>query len=87
MRKILVRLFDLMMDPTVIYYDNHSCNKLSKNLVFHDRSKHIDIRGHHLWDCVQRSVMLLQYISKEEQDLEILKKAFQEGSSSSIGAG
>jgi hypothetical protein len=27
----------------VIYYDNHSCIKLSKNLVFCDRSKHIDI--------------------------------------------
>lgn len=36
------------MYPTVIYYDNHSFINLSKNLVFHDESKHIDIWYHHL---------------------------------------
>ena len=59
MRKILVGLFDQRMDPTVIYCDNQSCIKLSKNPVFHDRSKHIDIRYHHLRDCVARMIMLL----------------------------
>ena len=43
MRKILVGLFSSHLDPTVIYCDNKSCIKLSVNLVFHDRSKHIDI--------------------------------------------
>eukprot|EP00253_Pinus_taeda_P003572 PITA_03572 len=43
MWKILVGLFGERMDPTMIYCDNQSCIKLSKNLVFHDRSKHIDI--------------------------------------------
>jgi hypothetical protein len=41
MRKILVGLFGSHLDPTVIYCDNQSCIKLSINLVFHDRSKHI----------------------------------------------
>ena len=58
-RKILVGLFDQRMDPTVIYCDNQSCIKLSENPVFHDRSKHIDIRYHHLRDCVVRRIMLL----------------------------
>eukprot|EP00253_Pinus_taeda_P001624 PITA_01624 len=52
MRKILVRLFGSHLEPTVIYCDNQSCIKLSANLVFHDRSKHIDIRNHHIRDCV-----------------------------------
>jgi len=43
MRKIMVDLFGQQMDSTVIYYDYHSCIKLSKNRVFHDRSKHINI--------------------------------------------
>ena len=43
MRKILVELFGSQLEPTVIYCDNQSCIKLSFNLVFHDRSKHIDI--------------------------------------------
>eukprot|EP00253_Pinus_taeda_P032204 PITA_32204 len=75
MQKILVGLFDQRMDPTVFYCDNQSCIKLSENPIFHDRSKHIDIRYHHLRDCVARSIMLLQYISTEEQDANILTKA------------
>eukprot|EP00253_Pinus_taeda_P005743 PITA_05743 len=59
MWKILVSLFDQRMDPTVIYCDNQSCIKLSENLVFHDRSKHIDIQYHHLRDFVARRIMLL----------------------------
>jgi len=62
MRKIHVGLFGQMMDPTMIYCDNQSCIKLFEIPVFHDRSKHIDIRYHHLRDCVQRRIILLQYI-------------------------
>ena len=43
MRKILVGLFGEKMDPIVIYCDNQSCIKLSKNPIFHDHSKHIHI--------------------------------------------
>jgi hypothetical protein len=75
MRKILVGLFGSHLDPTVIHCDNQSCIKLSINPVFHDRSKHIDIRYHHLRDCVQRKIMLLQYIPMEDQDADILTKA------------
>jgi len=59
----------------VIYCDNQSCIKLSENPIFHDRSKNIDIRYHHLRDCVAKRIMLLQYISTEEQDADILTKA------------
>eukprot|EP00253_Pinus_taeda_P029612 PITA_29612 len=75
MRKILVGLFGSHLDPTVIYCDNQSCIKLSANPVFHDRSKHIDIRDNHIRDCVQRRIMLLSYIPTEDQDADILTKA------------
>eukprot|EP00253_Pinus_taeda_P027852 PITA_27852 len=75
MRKILVGLFGQRMDPTMIYFDNQSCIKLSKNLVFHDMSKHIDIQYHHLRDYVVKRIMLLLYVSTEEQDVDILTKA------------
>jgi hypothetical protein len=42
-RKLLVGLFGVQLRPAVIYCDNQSCIKLFKNLVFHDRSKHIEI--------------------------------------------
>eukprot|EP00253_Pinus_taeda_P033092 PITA_33092 len=75
MRKILVGLFGSYLDPTVIYCDNQSYIKLPANPVFHDRSKHIDIKYHHIRDCVQRRVMLLSYIPTEDQDADILAKA------------
>ena len=75
MRKILVGLFDQRMDPTVIYCDNHSCIKLFENPIFHDKVKPIDIQYHHLRDCVVKRIMLLLYVSIEEQDADISTKA------------
>jgi hypothetical protein len=50
--KLVVRLFGVQLRPTLIYCDNQSCIKLSENIVFHDRSKHIEIRYHFIHDYV-----------------------------------
>eukprot|EP00253_Pinus_taeda_P010635 PITA_10635 len=81
MRKILVRLFGSHLERTVIYCDNQSCIKLLSNPVFHDRSKHIDIKYHHIRDCVQRRIMLLSYIPTEDQDADILMKVLTRSNS------
>ena len=52
LRKRLSNLFDLQLDATCIYCDNQSCVKLSENLVFHDKSKHIKIKYHYIKDMV-----------------------------------
>jgi hypothetical protein len=57
LRKLLIDLFDHEMDPTTIHCDNQSCVKLSKNLVFHDRSKHIEIKYHYIRDMVQKKAV------------------------------
>jgi hypothetical protein len=44
LHKMLSGLFDLQLEATWIYCDNQSCIKLSKNPVFHDKSKHIEIK-------------------------------------------
>ena len=54
LRKLLFDLFDLQLDATFIHCDNQSCVKLSKNQVFHDKSKHIEIKYHYIRDMVQR---------------------------------
>ena len=43
-RKLLSDLFDLQLDATCIHYDNQSSVKLSENPVFHDKSRHIEIK-------------------------------------------
>jgi hypothetical protein len=52
LRKLVSRLFDQVLDSTVIYCDNQSCVKLLENPMFHDRSKHIEIKYYFLCDKV-----------------------------------
>ena len=52
LQKLLFDLFDLQLDATSIHCDNQSCIKLSENTVFHDKSKHIEIKYHYIRDMV-----------------------------------
>jgi hypothetical protein len=42
--------------------------------VFHDKSKHIDIRYHYIRDMVQKGAMKLQYVATYEQIANMLTK-------------
>jgi hypothetical protein len=74
LRKLVSGLFDQVLDSTVIYCDNQRCVKLSENPVFHDRSKHIEIKYYFICDKVQKGEVILQYISIDEQTVDILTK-------------
>ena len=58
---------------------NQSCIKLTENPVFHDRSKHIEIKYHFIRDCVQRGAVKFEYISPDEQVANILTKSLPRG--------
>ncbi|GKG14751.1 hypothetical protein Tco_0354351, partial [Tanacetum coccineum] len=49
-------------DGTVIKCDNTSTIKLSKNLVFHGRCKHIGVRFHFLRELVGNGMVELQHV-------------------------
>eukprot|EP00253_Pinus_taeda_P023120 PITA_23120 len=66
LRKMLFGLFVQRLRPSVIYCDNQSCIKLTENLVFHDRSKHIGIKYHFIRGYVQKGVVKLEYIPTDE---------------------
>jgi hypothetical protein len=60
LRKLFMGLFGRELDVTIIHCDNQSFIKLSKNPVFYDRSKHIEIKFHFTRDCVQKGAVKLQ---------------------------
>ena len=72
LRKLISGLFEKSSEPTTIFCDNKSCIKISINLVFHDKSKHIEIKYHYLRDMVLRKAVELKYISIEDQIADIL---------------
>ena len=47
---------------------------MSKNPVFHDKSKHIEIKYHYIKDMVQRGAVKLQYVATDEHIADVLMK-------------
>ena len=52
-------LSDQVLNSTVIYCDDQSYAKIYENLMFHDRSKHIEIKNYILLDKVQKGEVVL----------------------------
>jgi hypothetical protein len=76
LHKLLTTLFDLEMEATVILCDNQSCIKMTENPMFHDKSKHIEIRYHYFCDMVQRGAVKLQYVGTYEASCRCVEQAF-----------
>jgi hypothetical protein len=74
LKKLVSGLFGDKIEMMVVHCDNKSCIKLTENLVFHDRSKHIDMRYHYIRYLVQRKIVKLQYIATSEKVTDILTK-------------
>ena len=74
LQKMLSGLFDLQLEATWIYCDNQSCIKLSENPVFHDKSKHIEIKYQYIRDMVEKGAVELLYIATEQQIADVLTK-------------
>ena len=74
LQKLLSDLFYFQMDATCMHCDNQSCVNFSENPVFHDKSKHIEMKYHYIRDMVQRGVVKLQYFVTEEQIADVLTK-------------
>ena len=47
---------------------------MTKNTVFHDKTKNIEIIYHFIWDMVQKGVVKLKYVPTEEQVADVLTK-------------
>jgi hypothetical protein len=74
----LVRLLsDLLGRDTgavELQVDNKSALALAKNLVFHERSKHIRVRYHFIWGCLKEGSIKAGYINTKDQLTDMLTK-------------
>lgn len=74
LRRILEKLgFEEKMETTIMC-DNSSAIQLSKNPVFHGKSKHIEVRFHYLRDLVSQGIVKMSHCSTENQAADIFTK-------------
>ena len=74
LRNVLEEIGFNQKSSTVLFCDNSSAIKLSKNPVLHGRSKHIHVRYHFLRELVNEGVIALEYCSTKEQLSDIMTK-------------
>lgn len=58
-----------------LYNDNQSAQKLSINPVFHNKSKHIDVKYHFTRECVSNNIIQLKYLSTADMPADMLTKS------------
>eukprot|EP00253_Pinus_taeda_P018881 PITA_18881 len=80
MRRTLRSLGQGQAKGIVSFCDNSSAIALSKNYVFHKRTKHIDTRFHYIRELVNKREIILQHCSTQEQVADILTKPLDQKS-------
>ena len=75
LQDLLSEIIGKPCEKVVIYIDNKSAIALTKNPVFHGRSKHIHRRYHFIRECVDNNLIEVHHIAGSEQRADILTKA------------
>ncbi|XP_066309524.1 secreted RxLR effector protein 161-like [Miscanthus floridulus] len=78
--RLLTDIIGIQVQPPELKMDSQSAIALSKNLVLHDRSKHIDTHFHFIRDCVEDGRICLDYVSTQQQLADVLTKSLGRGS-------
>ena len=74
LRRLLGELIGVEAHPPALIVDNQPAIALAKNLVLHDRSKHIDVKFHFLRDCVDGGQIVIEFVETARQLADVLTK-------------
>lgn len=75
LQELLSEITGQESEKVVIRIDNQSAIALTKNPVFHGKSKHIHRRYHFIRECVENGQIEVEYVQGEKQKADILTKA------------
>nr|CAN70101.1 hypothetical protein VITISV_041740 [Vitis vinifera] len=62
-------------EPMKMFYDNQSAISIAKNLVHHDRTKHVEIDRHFIKEKIEEGIIKMLYVPTCLQTTDILTKA------------
>jgi hypothetical protein len=75
LRHLLAELGQPQHEPMILQIDNESAIKLTKNPVFHQATKHIEMCYHHMHYCLESGTITLVHVPTGEEVADILTKA------------
>ena len=75
LRRVLLELRIPVEKSMKIFCDNQAAISIAKNLVHHDRTKHVEIDRHFIKEKVEEGKIELTYILTSLQTTDILTKA------------
>lgn len=64
-----------LSSPSVLWCDNEGSIKLAFSLVFHARTKHIEIDVHFLREKIQDNLLDVRYVPTTDQQVDIFTKS------------
>lgn len=73
-KKLITEIGFGIKSPMVLNSDNQSAQHLVKNPIYHARSKHIDIKYHHIRELYKNNEITLNYVNTNEMMSDILTK-------------
>ncbi|CAB0037468.1 unnamed protein product [Trichogramma brassicae] len=74
LRKLLADIDCECLTPTILYIDNQSAIRLTRNPVFHRRSKHIDVRYQFINEKMKENVIDTRFVKSGDQYADIFTK-------------
>jgi hypothetical protein len=69
-----MRDFGVRFERVPLMCDNTSATSVTKNLVFHKRMKHLEMRHHFLRDHIEKGDIEMRYTDTERQLADIFTK-------------
>ena len=72
--KSLFGELSLHQGVTTIYCDSQSAIHLTKDQMYHERTKHIDVKFHFIRDTIAEGKVLVQKISTKENPADMFTK-------------
>ena len=67
--------YGIFQDTLIAYCDNTSSINISKNLVQHSRTKHINIGHHFIRKLVENKTIIIEYVTTDKQLADMFNKA------------
>lgn len=71
----MLKEYNVKQDLMTLYCNNMHVINISKNLVQHNRTKHIHIHHHFIRELVEDKLITLDHVANENQLVDIFAKA------------